>query len=240
MYSDRAGGRDDCQQRSSARPHRRDADRSDVAGAGSPITVNDTTKNQGSGPAQPSVTGFYLSANTALDAADVSLGTRAVPLLAGGASASASTVLTVPSGTAVGKYYVLAKADVALTVTESTETNNVKTGSIVAVGPDLVVAAITVPTAAAAGSSITVADTTKNQGGGSASAAATNFYLSANVLLDGTDVPSRQPSDRSARSRRQRGRIDDAVDTRRYSHRPLLHHREGGWYGHRPRNAGAE
>jgi subtilase family serine protease len=158
-----------------------------IAGAGSPITLNDTTKNQGAGPAQPSVTGFYLSTNATLDSADVSLGTRAVPLLAPGASDSASTVLTVPSGTTVGNYYVLAKADVALSIAESNETNNVRAASV-AVGPDLVVAALTLPASAAAGSSITVADTTKNQGGGSASASVTSFYLSANVLLDGTDV----------------------------------------------------
>jgi len=95
--------------------------------------------------------------------------------------------LTVPSGTTVGSYYVLAKADVSLSIAESNEANNVKASSV-AVGPDLVVAALTVPTSGAAGSSITVADTTKNQGGGSASASVTSFYLSANVLLDATDV----------------------------------------------------
>jgi subtilase family serine protease len=158
-----------------------------IAGAGLPITLNDTTKNQGSGPAQQSVTGFFLSTNTTLDAADVSLGTRAVPLLAPGASDSASTVLTVPSGTTVGTYYVLAKADVGLSIAESNETNNVKAASV-AVGPDLVVAALTVPASGAAGGSITVADTTKNQGGGSSAVSVTSFYLSANVLLDGTDV----------------------------------------------------
>ncbi len=157
------------------------------AGAGSPITLNDTTKNQGAGPAQPSVTGFYLSTNTTLDAADVNLGSRAVPLLAGGASDSASTVLTVPSGTAVGSYYVLAKADVALGIAESNETNNVKAGSV-AVGPDLVVAALTVPASGGAGGSVTVTDTTRNRGGGGASASVTSFYLSANVLLDSADA----------------------------------------------------
>ncbi len=159
-----------------------------TAGAGSTITVNDTTKNQGSGPAQSSVTGFYLSTNTVLDAADASLGTRTVPLLAGGASDSSSTVLAVPSGTAVGNYYVLAKADVGLSITESSETNNLKTGSIVAVGPDLVMASLTTPAVASAGGSITVADTTRNQGGGGATASVTSFYLSANVLLDAADV----------------------------------------------------
>ena len=63
-----------------------------------------------------------------------------------------------------------------------------KTGSIIAVGPDLVMPALTVPAVGAAGSSITVADTTKNQGGGSASASMTTFYLSTNVLWDGNDV----------------------------------------------------
>jgi subtilase family serine protease len=159
-----------------------------TAGAGSPITLSDTTKNQASGPAPASVTRFYLSANTLLDAADISLGTRNVPQLAAGASDSASTAFTVPSGTASGNYYVLAKADADLTVAESNETNNLKVGSTVAVGPDLVVASVTVPTSAAAGSSIAVADTTKNQGGGSASASGTSLYLSANVLLDGADV----------------------------------------------------
>jgi subtilase family serine protease len=157
------------------------------AGAGSPFTLNDTTKNQGAGPAQPSVTGFYLSTNATLDAADVSLGSRAVPLLAGGASDAASTVLTVPSGTAVGSYYVLAKADVALSIPESNETNNVRAATV-AVGPDLVVAALTVPASGAAGGLVTVTDATKNQGGGSASASVTSFYLSVNVLLDVADV----------------------------------------------------
>ena len=158
-----------------------------MAGAGLSITLNDTTKNQGTGAAQSSVTGFYLSTNTTVDAADVNLGTRPVPLLAAGASDSASTVLTVPSGTTVGSYYVLAKADVGLSIAESNETNNVKAGSV-AVGPDLVIAVLTVPVSGAAGGSVTVTDTTKNQGGGNAAASVTSFYLSANVLLDSTDV----------------------------------------------------
>jgi subtilase family serine protease len=159
-----------------------------TAGAGLTITVNDTTRNQGAGPSQPSTTGFFLSTNTLLDAADTSLGTRAVPVLASGASDSTSTVVTVPPGTTSGNYYVIAKADVGASVTESNEANNVKVGSIVAIGPDLVVSAITAPAAAAAGSSLAVADTTKNQGGGNAAASMTSFYLSANLLLDGADV----------------------------------------------------
>jgi len=158
-----------------------------TAGAGTPITVNDTTKNQGTGPSEASVTGFYLSTNTAIDASDISLGTRTVPVLAVGATDSASTTFTIPSTASVGNYYLLAKADAGLTVSESNETNNVKVGSIIPIGPDLVVSVLTVPSAAAAGSSIVVSDTTKNQGGGNADASSTSFYLSPNVLLDAGD-----------------------------------------------------
>ncbi len=86
-----------------------------------------------------------------------------------------ATVFTVPSNIGVGNYYLLAKADVAAAVTESNETNNVKMGSIIAVGPDLVVPTLTTPSTAAAGSTISVSDTTKNQGAGSAPASTTTL-----------------------------------------------------------------
>jgi trimeric autotransporter adhesin len=158
------------------------------AGAGLPITVNDATKNQGAGPSDTSVTAFYLSTNTAIDASDISLGTRAVGSLNPGATESATSTFTVPSTTGVGNYYLIAKADANLTVSESIENNNAKTGSIIRIGPDLAVTTLTVPAIAAAGSSISVGDTTKNQGGGGAAASSTSFYLSANVLLDATDT----------------------------------------------------
>lgn len=158
------------------------------AGAGTSITVNDVTKNQGAGPSETSVTAFYLSLNTIIDATDIALGTRNIGVLPPGGTDSAPSTFTVPSNTAVGNYYLLAKADAGATVSESNENNNVKMGSVIPIGPDLVVTVLTVPATAAAGGSISVGDTTKNQGGGGASASATSFYLSANVLLDGTDT----------------------------------------------------
>jgi subtilase family serine protease len=159
-----------------------------TAGAGSTITLNETTKNQGAGPSQPSSTAFYLSTNASFDVADISLGTRAVPILASGASDVASTLLTLPASTVSGSYYVLARADGDQSVTESNETNNVRASSIMSVGPDLVVAALTAPAVATAGGAIAVAETTKNQGGGNAAASVTSFYLSSNVLLDAADL----------------------------------------------------
>jgi subtilase family serine protease len=158
-----------------------------TAGAGLSITVNDTTKNQGSGPSDTSVTGFYLSKNTLIDSTDISLGTRNVGSLAPGATDAVASTFTVPSNAAVGTYYLMAKADANLTVGESNENNNVKTGSIISIGPDLVVTTLTAPATAATGSSISVSDTTKNQGGGNAPASSTTFYLSTNITLDGSD-----------------------------------------------------
>ena len=89
-----------------------------LAAAGGVINVSDTTENQGGGVAAATQTSFYLSANTALDASDVLLGMRAVPALAGGQASNVSTPLTVPAGTAVGSYYVIAKADYGSVVVE--------------------------------------------------------------------------------------------------------------------------
>src|SRR5690606_29597038 len=55
-----------------------------VAGAGLSIPVTDTTRNQGTATTEASVTRFYLSGNTTVDAADALLGERAVPSLAAG------------------------------------------------------------------------------------------------------------------------------------------------------------
>jgi subtilase family serine protease len=159
-----------------------------VAGAGTTITLNDTTKNQGGGPSQTSATGFYLSKNLTIDAGDTNLGSRPVPQLAAGASDTAATPFAIPPTVATGTYYVLAKADVGGTNPESNENNNVKMGSSIGIGPDLVISSLTNPNTAAPGSTISVSDTTKNQGGGAAGSSVTYFYLSANVLYDATDV----------------------------------------------------
>jgi subtilase family serine protease len=159
-----------------------------IAAAGASITVSDTTKNQGSGPADPSTTAFYLSTNAVVDVDDVLLGTRAVPGLAAGATSSGSTVLGIPAGTATGTYYVVARADADDVVAETQEGNNASARQV-QIGPDLLIATLTVPGTAAAGATITVSDTTKNQGGGAAGASTTRFYLSTDSTFDAADLP---------------------------------------------------
>jgi len=158
-----------------------------TAGAGGTITVTDTTKNQGGGEADSTITRFYLSANSTFDTADTVLGERAVPALSAGQISSGPTAVTIPAATAAGTYYILAKADASNAVPETVESNNARLNSI-SIGPDLVVTAITVPATAGAGGTITVTDTSKNQGLGVADSCITRLYLSANSTFDAADT----------------------------------------------------
>ena len=156
--------------------------------AGGPITLTDTTKNQGAAPVTASVTGFYLSSNGTLDATDQFLGSRVVGSLVPSGSDTASTEFLIPPGTAPGSYQVIAVADVSNAVAESLENNNTRASSSVRIGPDLTVTALTAPSSAVAGTSISVGDTTKNQGAGTAPGSVTHFYLSTNLSLDAADL----------------------------------------------------
>ncbi|PYU05728.1 MAG: hypothetical protein DMG33_10135, partial [Acidobacteria bacterium] len=155
--------------------------------AGSTFTIMDTTKNQGGGTAGPTTTRFYLSASTVLDASAAVLGSRAIPTLAPGTASSGSTAVTLPAGTAAGNYYIIAKADADNVVAETNEANNLYYWYI-QVGPDLVISALSAPSASGAGMTFTITDTTKNQGAGTAGASTTGFYLSASTVLDANAV----------------------------------------------------
>jgi subtilase family serine protease len=157
-----------------------------IGGADADIVVTETTKNQGTGASLPSKTGFYLSANTTLDAADQWLGDRTVSSFGPGVSTQATITLHIPPSTATGLYRVLAKADSGDTIVESSETNNTRSG-VIQIGPDLSVSALTAPATAVAGAAISVSDTTKNQGGGTSAASTTRFYWSTNLSLDPSD-----------------------------------------------------
>jgi subtilase family serine protease len=159
-----------------------------AAGPGAEVPVSDTTRNQGADTAAASVTTFYLSTNSAWDAADVALGSRSVSDLAPSAQEAASTPVTIPASTAVGTYYVLARADAEGSVGESLENNNVKASAAIKIGADLTVAALTAPGSAGSGDTIAVAETTINPGGADAPPSTTVFYLSSNTVLDAADV----------------------------------------------------
>jgi len=152
------------------------------------LSVNDTTTNKGADSAGASVTRFYLSANSSLDANDTLLeGARVVPALDAGISSAGPTDVTIPAGTPAGLHYLIAKADGDAAVLETYETNNTLAKSFY-IGSDLVVSSLTVPSKGGAGAGITVTDTTSNTGGGAAAASVTRFYLSSNATWDSGDV----------------------------------------------------
>ena len=153
-----------------------------LSGAAAKIAVSSTISTK-TGAAGPSTTRFFLSTTPTLGSGAVSLGTRAVPALTAGASNSGNVTLTIPSGTVTGSYFIVARADDAGVVAETNEANNTASSPI-AIGPDLVVSALSAPASAAAGSTITIGDTTANPGGGVAAASTTRFYLSRTAALD--------------------------------------------------------
>ena len=158
-----------------------------TGGAGQNITVTETVKNQGAGTADPSLTQFYLSTNTAYDASDILLGGRSVQALEAGMLSSGSTTLTIPQGTPTASGYIIARADAEETVSETSETNNTY-ARLIKIGPDLDVTALSAPTIGGAGQSIAVSDTIKNAGGGTADVSLTRFFLSADTVLDASDI----------------------------------------------------
>ena len=94
--------------------------------AGGPITVTETTRNQGAAPVGESTTAFYLSINAVYDATDQFLGSRTVGALAASATSTVQTQLVVPAGTAAGMYYIIGVADANGAVSESLENNNTR------------------------------------------------------------------------------------------------------------------
>jgi subtilase family serine protease len=158
------------------------------AGAGTTIQVTDTTRNQGTGPAAASRTSFYISKNFTLDAGDPLIGHRDIPTLSAGAVSTGTVSLVLPDPLDSGSYYLYAVADGPGGVTETNEFNNTRLTSV-AVGPDLVVTALSGPALAAAGATILVSDTTLNQGGGPAPASSTRYFISTSILFDASARP---------------------------------------------------
>jgi hypothetical protein len=96
--------------------------------AGATTSASCTVLNNGPGAAGASSLKYYLSTDNVYGTGDTYLATDAVAALASGASASVAEVLTIPSTTGAGNYYILFVADADGQVAEGNETNN--TGSV--------------------------------------------------------------------------------------------------------------
>jgi len=115
---------------------------------------------------------------------------RPVPILAAGASSTATVTLSSPVATALGSYYVLACADAANAVVEASETNNCRASAtaVQVTRPDLAVAALGDPPAVAApGGGFAVTDTVRNQGIVGSLGSTTGYYPSLPTRPGGAD-----------------------------------------------------
>jgi uncharacterized repeat protein (TIGR01451 family) len=155
---------------------------------GAAITIDDTTVNSGVVDAQASVTRFYFSTDARLDPGDALLGSRMIPALVGKASDSGSTMVTIPGGAALGRYFIIGVADADNSVTETAERNR-RNRAIQITRPDLGVATLRAPASAAAGGMITIDDTTVNKSPLDAGASTTRFFLSSDAVFDAGDTP---------------------------------------------------
>jgi subtilase family serine protease len=98
--------------------------------------------------------------------------------------------ITIPSGTPLGTYYLLACADNLTKVTESNEANNCLAAAspIQVTRPDLVETTLSAPPATVVrGTGFAVTDTVLNQAAVPSGASTTRYYLSANTVKDGND-----------------------------------------------------
>jgi len=158
------------------------------------LSVTSSAKNQGGVSATSFKVGYILSLNTTYgDGDDVAIvTTRTISSLAGGATNTATTTLSIPSSTPAGNYYVCAKADSAGAITELDETNNTLCSAATVSVPqsDLVMTAVsTTATILAPGGAFTLANTAQNQGNFPAGSSAVGFHLSTNTTYgDGDDV----------------------------------------------------
>lgn len=147
--------------------------------------------NQGNTTANASNTGVYLSTDATLSSNDQLLVTSAVSQLTTNQGSTVYPQFTVPNTVTAGTYYLLFAADYLNAVTETNETNNVRSVVITVLSPtvDLLVqqpylnSSSIVP-----GSSVTTNCYVYNQGNSSAASSSVGYYLSADNALSSNDI----------------------------------------------------
>jgi subtilase family serine protease len=155
-----------------------------VAAPGQNVSVSHVVKNlsAAAGVAGTTTTRLYLSTDATLnEGTDVVLGDAAVGALAGGGQAAVTKVVTIPPGTAVGLYWVIAQAnatDAVLEADSPAQANNVlATATPIIIGPDLVTTTATAPIRTGPGVALPVTTTIRNQGGQAAGPSTVRFFL---------------------------------------------------------------
>jgi subtilisin family serine protease/subtilase family serine protease len=156
------------------------------AAPGVPMTMSYTVANQGGVSAPMSSLRFYWSTNSTLEAGDTVLASENIGPVAPAGVVSGQATFVVPTGAAIGTFYVIAEADSSNVVQEVRENNNIAT-YLVRLGGDLVISAFNAPSALGAGTSLVINETTRNDGGSAVGMSITHFYLSSDAVLSAGD-----------------------------------------------------
>jgi subtilase family serine protease len=155
---------------------------------GGSFQVTDTVANQAVGTAGVSTARYYLSTDTLKGGDTLLTGTRSVGTLVAQGISTGTVTITVPSGMALGTYYVLACADDLNTVAETSEANNCSASAttVQVTGPDLTVTVVSDPPSnVAQDGSFQVTDTVENQAAAAAGPSTVQYYLSTDPLKGG-------------------------------------------------------
>jgi subtilase family serine protease len=159
--------------------------------AGTAISANAYVYNQGNTVAPSSNTGYYFSTDATLSANDVLLSSSTGGSLAAGQGNYPNATITIPATATPGSYYILFVADYQNQVTETNETNNVRSVAFTVVTPsvDLIIQSPYLSaTTSTAGSTISANHYLANQGNTAATSSNAGYYLSTNTTLDASDV----------------------------------------------------
>ncbi|WP_242334059.1 MULTISPECIES: CARDB domain-containing protein [unclassified Anaeromyxobacter] len=159
-------------------------------GTSTPFSLTTTVANPGRGIAINVLVNVYLSTDDTITTADRMLGWQEAYSLDGGASATVTTSLSLPSDLPAGSYRLGGIVDVVGYVKESNEDNNVFVGPRVVVdGPDLEVTSVSGPATVLTGGTFTVEDTvTARPTGGGAGRFKVGLYLSDDPIVTTADL----------------------------------------------------
>lgn len=157
------------------------------------FTLSWTCANSGTADAVPSMVGIYLSDDSTPSSDDALLATQFIALLRAGTSINYQTSLNIPDLN-YGQKYIIVRADIDNTMTELSEDNNnrslainfTKNGTVA--HPDLVAAAISVPSTVSATTDFTTTWRVSNSGTIEVGSFLCTVYLSDDAVWSSNDV----------------------------------------------------
>jgi len=162
-----------------------------VSGKSASFSV--TVRNIGTVSAGSSYVYLYLSSDTTMNTGDIYIGKEYVSSLGPSLQKTVTLIGTIPVATSAGSYYIVAVADGSGRVAETDEGNNgICSESRIIITeppkPDLLVTAVSAPSAGTAGKNMALSATVKNGGAAVASSSYVYFYLSTDTTVTPGDI----------------------------------------------------